>query len=274
MGTLLLLSSLVLYGHHRALGVHLRRLAASMSRVAGGERKHRFEPQGPKEIAALGANFNDMLNSIEQAEKNLDEHRRAQHELQMQLRHSEKLAALGRLAAGTAHELGTPLSVINGKAQRALRDQSISAEYRHTLEAVRDEVRRMEHIIRQLLNFSHSTTLRLSIAAPSRLASSVAAAVEDEANRSKTCVKIEGPENSGPVEVDAVRVEQALINLLRNAVQSTPGGNVRLSWRQKGHRITFLVDDDGPGVDCEIRSKIFEPFFTTKPVGKGTGLGL
>ena len=274
MGLLLTLSALVIYGHHRALGVHLRRLASSMSIVAQGNRGHRFESRGPKEIAWLGTNFNDMLNSIEQAEKQLEEHRRSQHELQMQLRRSEKLAALGRLAAGTAHELGTPLSVINGKAQRALRDQSISTEHRQALEAVRDEVTRMEHIIRQLLNFSHSTTLRHSIAAPARLASSAVAAVDEEAKSNHTEVKIEGRENSGSVEVDAVRVEQALINLLRNAVQSTPGGNVRISWHRDRQYITFRVDDDGPGVDSEIHPKIFEPFFTTKPVGKGTGLGL
>ncbi len=274
IGLLLTLSALVIYGHHRALGVHLRRLASSMSTVARGDRGHRFESRGPKEIAWLGANFNDMLNSIEQAEKQLDEHRRSQYELQMQLRRSEKLAALGRLAAGTAHELGTPLSVINGKAQRALRDRSISTEHRQALEAVRDEVARMEHIIRQLLNFSHSTTLRHSIAAPARLASSAVAAVDEEAKSNHTEVEIEGSAKAGPVEVDAVRVEQALINLLRNAVQSTPGGNVRISWQRDRQYITFRVDDDGPGVGNEIRSKIFEPFFTTKPVGKGTGLGL
>ncbi len=274
IGLLLTLSALVIYGHHQALGVHLRRLASSMSKVARGDRGHRFESRGPKEIAWLGTNFNDMLNSIEQAEKQLDEHRRSQHELQMKLRRSEKLAALGRLAAGTAHELGTPLSVINGKAQRALRDRSITTEQRQTLEAVREEVARMEHIIRQLLNFSHSTTLRYSIAAPARLASSAVAAVDEEAKTNNTEVEIEGSTNTGPVEVDAVRVEQALINLLRNALQSTPGGNVRISWYRDQHYITFRVDDDGPGVDSEIRPKIFEPFFTTKPVGKGTGLGL
>ncbi len=274
VGMLLVLSTLVLYGHHRALGVHLGRLASSMTTVARGQRAHRFEPQGPKEIAWLGENFNEMLNSIERAEKQLDEHRRSQHELQMQLRGSEKLAALGRLAAGTAHELGTPLSVISGNAQRALRDEYITTRHREILEAVRREVGRMEHIIRQLLNFSHSPTLRHSSAAPSRLVSSAATAVNEEVRHSNTTIETIGDDSSGPIRVDAVRIEQALINLLRNAIQSSSGGTVRVSWEQAGRQMTFFVDDDGPGVDDEMKGKIFEPFFTTKRVGEGTGLGL
>ncbi|MCF8142982.1 MAG: HAMP domain-containing protein [Deltaproteobacteria bacterium] len=271
---LLILSGVVLYGHHRALGLQLRRLASIMSRVAQGEREHRFEYGGPKEIVDLGASFNHMLNSIQQAEQELAEHRRTQDKLQKELRQSEKLAALGRFAAGTAHELGSPLSVINGKAQRSLRDQKLIPEHRQTLKTIRKQVFRMEHIIRQLLDFTRSSPIRYSAALPSRLAASAAAAVAEETEANRATLKLSGPKDTTPIMVDPMRVEQALINLLRNAIQCAQRGDIRLSWQQGEEWILFCVEDNGPGVPVDIRSEIFEPFYTTKQVGEGTGLGL
>ena len=271
---LVILSTVVLYGHHRALGMHVGRLTSSMSRVARGERKHRFDSLGPKEIVGLGKTFNHMLDSIEDAARVLMEHRRNQDELEKRLRQTEKLAALGRLAAGTAHELGTPLSVINGKAQRALREKGLPDRHRRTLESIRGEVSRMEYIIRQLLDFSRRSPLRLSKVAPASLVISVVSAIEEEARANGTNIRLTGPENTKPVVMDGMRVHQALVNLLRNAIQCSPASNVRCSWEPVARGVLFCVDDDGPGVPGEIRAKIFEPFYTTKPVGKGTGLGL
>jgi signal transduction histidine kinase len=273
-GLLLLLSAVVLYGHHRALGIHLGRLTSSMSLIARGERGHRFNYRGPREIIELGETFNHMLNSIDDAERTIMDHRRSQDKLEKKLRRTEKLAALGRLAAGTAHELGTPLSVIGGKAQRALRQQGLPDEQRQALAAIREEVGRMEYIIKGLLDFSRYNPLRCSATDPARLAASAVSAADLEAKASGTTIKLSGPENGAPIMLDAMRVQQALINLLRNAIQCTPAGKVRLLWQQIEKGVLFCIDDDGPGVPREIRSKIFEPFYTTKPVGKGTGLGL
>ena len=271
---LLLLSGMALAGHHRALGMHFERLAASMARVAAGDAGHRFRIDGPREVAQLGARFNRMLDSLEKAERNLAENRRIQKKLEAELRHSEKLAALGRLAAGTAHELGAPLSVISGKAQRALRDETMPADGKRALTGIREAVDRMERIVRQLLDYSRRSPLRRVAAGAERLAASAAAAVSEEAKARQVQIQIAGNGNGPPIRVDTVRIEQALTNLLRNAVQSSAGGRVRLSWTRDERTLRFSVDDDGPGVPPEIRSKVFEPFFTTKPVGEGTGLGL
>jgi signal transduction histidine kinase len=271
---LMLLSFVVFYGHHRALGIHLSGLKVSMSTIARGERNHRFSCRGPKEIAEIGENFNRMLDAIDNAEQNIMEHRRKQDNLEKKLYQAEKLAALGRLSAGTAHELGTPLSVISGRAQRALRGKDLPDEYRQSLTAIREEVGRMEYIIKQLLDFSRRNPLRCSAADPAHLAASAVYAVEEEARKNGTSINFAGSENETPIMVDATRVQQALINLLRNAVQCTSAGKVRLTWRQKEHGVLFCVDDDGPGISPENRSRIFEPFYTTKPVGEGTGLGL
>ncbi len=271
---LLILSGVVLYGHHRALGVHLSRLASSMSKVAGGDREHRFDHQGPKEILDLGESFNNMLNSIQEAEHELAEQRKTQDKLEKELRRSEKLAALGRLAAGTAHELGTPLSVISGKAQRALRNPHLPEQERGILEDVRREVSRMEYIIKLLLDFTRRGSGRRTAAAPARLAASAADAVQEEAEANHASIELAGPEAAPSITVDPVRAEQALINLLRNAVQCSTRGRVRVSWGKEGEMLSFHVDDDGPGVPEDARSKVFEPFYTTKQVGEGTGLGL
>ncbi|MFP3869129.1 MAG: ATP-binding protein [Desulfobacteraceae bacterium] len=271
---LVILSAVVLYGHHRALGMHLGRLASSMARIAGGERQHRFNYRGPKEIVELGESFNHMLNSIEEAEEALLKHRQKQETLEKKLRQNEKLAALGRLAAGTAHELGTPLSVVSGKAQRALRQKGLSEVQQQTLVAIRAEVNRMEYIIKQLLDFCRRNPLRCSAADPAFLAASAVAAVEEEARANGIDIRLREPDKAFPIVLDAVRVQQALINLLRNAIQCSSSGKVRCSWESKDQDVLFCVDDDGPGVPKELQAKVFEPFYTTKPVGEGMGLGL
>lgn len=271
---LVILSTIVLYGHHRALGMHLGRLTDSMKKIASGERRHRFSSNGPREIVELGETFNYMLDSIEDAEEALKEQRRSKARLEKQLRQAEKLASLGRMAAGTAHELGAPLSVINGRAQRTLRNEDLPDDQRQALTAIREEVDRMEHIIKQLLDFSRSTPLRRTFADPARVVETVVSAIKEEAAAAKTTIQIKGVETSALISMDPLRIQQALINLLRNAVQSRLGGNVRLSWKCDRSGIVFDVDDDGPGVPVEIRSTIIEPFYTTKSAGEGTGLGL
>ncbi|TWI77504.1 signal transduction histidine kinase [Desulfobotulus alkaliphilus] len=275
LGALLItLSALVLLGHHRALGKHLKRLTESMSVIASGERSHRFRETGPREMVSLGISFNHMLNSIEEAEETLRRQQKKQELLERELRHSEKLAALGRLAAGTAHELGSPLSVISGKAQRALRENNLGENQKRAFEDIRKQVVRMDLIIRQLLDFSRRNPLRCSAAVPAQLMASVIAAVSEEAGFHTKKIRIRGPEEKKAFFMDTMRVQQALINLLRNAIQCAYAGEIEFCWQYEKKGIRFSVCDKGPGIAPEIRSEIFEPFFTTKPAGEGTGLGL
>jgi signal transduction histidine kinase len=106
------------------------------------------------------------------------------------------------------------------------------------------------------------------------LAASAVSTVEEEANENGTNISFTGDANTVSIMLDIMRVQQALINLLRNAIQCASGGDVCLVWRQDDQGVLFCVEDNGPGVAPQNRSKILEPFFTTKPVGEGTGLGL
>ncbi len=271
---MLLMSGLVFYGHHRAMGRYFSSLITSMSRVAEGERSHRFTPHGPTEIVSIGLQFNHMLDRIEAAQKELRQRRDRQEQLKTQLRQAEKLAAIGQLAAGVAHELGTPLGVVSGKAQRALRNKNLDQDVSGALKDIRGEVRRMEHIIRQLLDFSRHNTLRKKPASLGRLAHASLSAVAQEAFEHDVQLEMQETERDTMVHVDSVHIVQALVNLLRNAIQSAPAGKVILSWGLEPGQAWMQVDDNGPGIPEEIRNKLFEPFFTTKEVGAGTGLGL
>ncbi len=274
---LVVIGGLVLIGHHGAIGRYLDGLVASMSKVETGMREHRAASHGPREVNRLATGLNTMLDSIARAEAEVRDRRSAQSRLESELREAEKMAAIGRLAAGVAHELGSPLSVVDGKAQRLLRKEWLDEETQAELNGVRGEVRRMEGIIRQLLEFGKGegrTPRRLHAA---DIASSALAAVGEEARAGAVDVELRGPRPGPAVMADPARLEGALVNLLRNAVQASPGGRVVLSWRLGGvdeEKVLFEVVDDGPGLPPEVRGRVFEPFFTTKPTGQGTGLGL
>jgi signal transduction histidine kinase len=264
---------LVLYGHHGAIGSHLIGIGLSMREVSAGNRAHRSPVRGPAEIAHLAGSLNAMLDSMQEAERKVERHQAAEIELLRRLQRSEKLAAIGQLAAGVAHELGTPLSLIYGKSQRLLRTDP-PVPVRESLVQINAQVSRMERIIRQLLDFGrgHSTQSR-RVRADLLLRSAIAIPSGGESSISEK-IELTGPRPAPEVDVDPFRFEQALENLLRNAVQAGTDGRIRASWSGDDREVTFTIEDDGEGISPDIRNRVFEPFFTTKKPGEGTGLGL
>lgn len=269
-----LITLMVLWGHRRAIGRHVDRLIGSMARIEGGELAHRAPLDGPREIRSLSQALNTMLDSMARAEREIARRRDAQLELEEQLRHAEKLAAIGRLASGVAHELGTPLSVLDGKAQRALRRAEPDGPEARALQQIRGEVARMEHIVRQLLEFGRGQNRQYRRTRMGDLASAAASALEQPFRDDGAQLELRPCDPDPELFVDPIRLEQVLVNLLRNALQAG-AGRIRISWRADADGLLELsVDDDGPGVPDDIRKRLFEPFFTTKAVGDGTGLGL
>ncbi|MEF8822888.1 MAG: ATP-binding protein [Desulfohalobiaceae bacterium] len=269
-----IMAGLVLFGFHRSVGRYLSGISQTMSRVRSGEHSHRASTQGPREIASLSRALNSMLDSMSHAEKEIAQRRDAQQDLEQKLRQSEKMAAIGQLASGVAHELGTPLSVIDGKAQRCLRSQDLSDVQRDGLQDIRYEVQRMERIVRQLLDFGRTSRQHRRWVPVAHVASSAYSLVQQEIP-SDVPVTLDGPEPGPSIYVDPMRIEQVLTNLLRNALQADGVSKVVLSWSlQDEEWIVMRVEDDGSGIPEDIRTKLFEPFFTTKKTGQGTGLGL
>jgi len=276
-----LVTFLVLRGHHRAVGGPLGRLQASIARVRTGDRSHRADLEGPRELAEVAGDFNEMLEAMAHAEDEIQSRRAVQAELRRELAETEKLAALGELAGGVAHELGSPLSVIDGTAQRMLRNGELPVVVRDPLDGIRGEVGRMEAIIRQLLEFGRRDTGRTRHVGVDEVVRGALASASEEARRGDVRLESEGPARGSGcpvVEADPRRLEEAVANLVRNACQAAaeggPEGRVRVSWSTREGEAIIVVEDDGPGIPDEITTRVFEPFFTTKATGQGTGLGL
>ncbi len=264
---------LVIYlGYHYAVGRHMRNMRQSMGRVAAGEARHRISVRGPWEIRYLGSGINAMLDDMAASAQEISLRREQQHQLERQLHQSEKLAAIGRLAAGVAHELGTPLSVADGKAQRGLR--SAEGSSRDTLLEIRQQLRRMTQTVRQLMDFSRTNALQNRSIKVLETVHLCLSQLEPERQTRKVAVQLVQDPGDITLRGDPLRLEQAVSNLILNALQAARG-QVRISWQRDACKHLLLcVDDDGEGIPADKHDKIFEPFFTTKAVGEGTGLGL
>lgn len=271
--TAFVLTLVVLFGHYRAIGRYLRSMDMSMARIGAGESRLRVPEEGPAELITLSRAVNNMLDRIANSQAQIEHQRKRELDLRLRLEQSEKLAAIGRLASGVAHELGTPLSTIDGKAQRLLRHKDLDESIRSAIDQMRHEVRRMEHIIHQLMDYGRRNPLQRRTARSDVIAQSVYEQLRSSQDEVTVNVALKGDRPGPAVPVDVMRLEQALGNLLRNAVQAAEN-RVLLHWYQEEHQLVFSVEDDGPGISSEQHKQLFEPFYTTKPVGEGTGLGL
>lgn len=271
----LCLIAVVTWGYYRAIGRHLSSFVHSMARIGEGDRELRVSVKGPKELVTLGTGINRMLDGIMRSQTALAQHQAEQRKLEVRLAESEKMAAIGRLAAGVAHELGSPLSVVDGKAQRLLRRSDRLRAETKALQDIRSAVGRMEDIVRKLMDLDRNSGERRRWCRVERLAWAALARLQPEFDAEQVTMDIRDEQaTSQTVMVNAHRIEQALANVLRNALQATPGGHVRFAWDVNETEVVFRIEDDGPGIADGIQSRLFEPFFTTKPVGQGTGLGL
>lgn len=272
-GVLGIMLLILFFGHRRAVGRHVEGLMASMARIENGERDHRADVRGPRELAALAAGLNRMLDGLARMERELADQRREQVRMAERMRDQEKYAALGRFSSGVAHELGAPLSVIDGDARRL--DGEVDPEDRgRRLARIRKQVDRTRRLLNQLMNFvraDHRTGEPVRVREIMRQA---AAGVQPEADAREVDFNVVLPDGDPVVRGHAIRLEHALVNLLRNALQATPGGVVKLSTAVREDYLALIVDDDGPGVPEDQRRRIFEPFHTTREMGEGTGLGL
>ncbi|WP_422924113.1 two-component system sensor histidine kinase NtrB [Singulisphaera sp. PoT] len=192
--------------------------------------------------------------------------------LRTELRRSERLAALGKLLAGVAHEVRNPLAGIRGITQLWRRGLGMGEEgFDHLI----DEVDRLEGIVSRLLQFSRADAQDLALGDLNTVAAEAARLAEDRAREQGIRVELDLDLNLPPVELAAPALVQVFRNLTTNAIQvMAPGGVLRLSTRfdQARSTVSASVADEGPGLSAEVLSHLFEPFFTTK--AEGTGLGL
>jgi two-component system, NtrC family, sensor kinase len=199
-----------------------------------------------------------------------------ERELRVRLMESDRLAAVGELVAGVAHEVNNPLSSISAFAQLLLRDGELSPHQRESIEVIRAETMRASQVVKDLLAFARRSEVQ---SAPLDLNGVVGRTVRMRQYQfSEASVRVESDLAADLPSVmgDARQLQQVCLNLLTNAVQAmSPGGGVlHVRTYQANDRVRLEVKDTGPGIAVDARAHIFEPFFTTKKEGEGTGLGL
>ena len=199
-----------------------------------------------------------------------------ERELRVRLMESDRLAAVGELVAGVAHEVNNPLSSISAFAQLLLRDGELSSHQRESIEVIRAETMRASQVVKDLLAFARRSEVQ---SAPLDLNGVVGRTVRMRQYQfSEASVRVESELAADLPSVmgDARQLQQVCLNLLTNAVQAmSPGGGLlQVRTYQSNDRVRLEVKDTGPGIAVDARAHIFEPFFTTKKEGEGTGLGL
>jgi signal transduction histidine kinase len=186
---------------------------------------------------------------------------------------SERLAAAGVLAAGLAHEVRSPLNAIGLAAQRLERAGSEQPDCREFAGRIRQEVRRLEGVLQEFLEFARPVSEKRERVELARLASEVVELLRPEAEGRN--VRLELDPGTAEVRADPEAVRRAMINLLKNAVQASPeGGDVRIAVDRDGARGRFRVLDRGPGIEPGAEERLFDAFFTTRTSGSGLGLSL
>lgn len=257
-------------------------LTLSSRLIADGNLEQRVPQAGPLEIHELGSAFNSMVTSLQQS---ISEQQQQYQQLQQahddlsvtrqHLAHSERIASVGNLTSGLAHELGNPLSAVIGYLELLKRgvDDTTNSDF---IQRALAETARMDQLIKDLLDF----------AAPDIECETNYCDVSDVLQQSCDMLQMQGalknrqlhfewPQQLPQVTISALKLQQVLVNLILNARDATKENDrITLACQQTESAVSIIVEDTGHGIDAELLPTLFDPFFTTKDQGKGRGLGL
>ncbi|NUO53758.1 MAG: HAMP domain-containing histidine kinase [Polyangiaceae bacterium] len=263
------------------VGQPVRRLVDLTRRIGGGDFSSRLDLRQRDEIGELAGALDSMSGKLEKAHNDLAKESAEKLAAVETLRHSERLATVGKLASGVAHELGTPLQLVSSHARLVVEEPTVSSEVKESAEIIREQADRMTAIVRQLLDFARRRPSSREAVDLADAAQRAARMFVGPADRTSIGVRVTKPAETVEVEADPEQLLQVLSNLVTNAVQAMPkGGQLEIEVGGgsrpgvPGDWARLSVRDEGVGMPPEVRRHAFEPFFTTKDVGKGTGLGL
>ena len=223
------------------------------------------------ELGELAATFNQMAQQLAERTRDLEAERARER-----LRHAERLATVGTLASGIAHQINNPLNNILLTAEHALgEDGPAAARHRRAaLEACAEEAKRCERIVRGLVAFARGEPGEKWTEDANRLLARARDLTAACAAQHRATVELELSEAAVPIRANPIALEQALVNIIQNAIESRPEARVQLRTERRGETVRITVRDDGRGMDREAIRHLFDPFFTTRAAEGGTGLGL
>ncbi|MGE0872938.1 MAG: sensor histidine kinase [Kofleriaceae bacterium] len=268
----------------------ITKLLRGIDDVAKGDLSHVILSERDDEIGTIATRFNEMTYSLRESRAETERQNEAKLALEQRLGQTEKLATIGQLAAEIAHEVGTPLNVIAGRARSIQKKSKDPDAVEKNASIVAEQTARITRIIQRLLDFT-----RRKVGATDRsdvnlntLSVTTLELLSGQFSSAKIKTRLQRTEGLPRVAGDGDRLQQVLINLLLNAVQAMPdGGSLSVETGvvrrtrpglEESHSeqefVTLSVADTGVGVPPEIKDKIFDPFYTTKDGQGGTGLGL
>jgi signal transduction histidine kinase len=257
----------------------LDRLAEGIQRLGRGESGVALAVDRGDELGQVAQQFNEMTQRLRDAHERLLAETERAFALEQQARQTGALAVAGKLAVALAHEVGTPLNIISGRAEYLLSRLPEDDPARKDLIGIVDQIDRISGIIASLLDTLRPQKPMLGAVRLSDVFDRLVPLVAHAARRRDVALDVEARADLPALCADANQLQQVLINLLVNAIEaSPPAGRVDVTateeTREGREGIAIHVSDSGPGVAPELRAAVFQPFFTTKPRGQGTGLGL
>jgi two-component system, NtrC family, sensor kinase len=266
----------------------LEEIAAASNRIAAGDLNHSVHVSSHDEIGILSGSFNKMVASIKTMKLELEEWGRTLEEkvkarteelvaVQTKMAQSEKLASIGRLSAGVAHEINNPLGGILAFSMLALEECDDKHPLRKNLEIIVKQTLRCRETVKGLLDFARQSTAAAALTDVNSIVDKTFSLLENQAifHNIRTVRKFEP--DLPPVLIDAGQLQQIVINIVINAVDAMKESGVLTVTTEsvvQSQEVLIRISDTGKGIPEDVLPFIFEPFFTTKKVGEGTGLGL
>jgi two-component system NtrC family sensor kinase len=225
-----------------------------------------------------------LVNRISQSDKDKESAVKKEQMMSQQVIETGKLASVGELAAGIAHEINNPVAIMIEEAgwiEDLLAEEDLTGseneeELYRALSQIRTQGRRCKEITHKLLSFARKTDSRVVEISVADLLTEIAYLSSQRAKYSNVEIKTSFEENLPPIPASETEMQQVFLNLVNNALDAMEktGGIITLDAKRSDNDVLITVSDNGPGIAEANLSRVFDPFYTTKPVGKGTGLGL
>jgi signal transduction histidine kinase len=236
--------------------------------------------QGGDEVRLLTEEFRRLGRQLTQVRTDLTEKHRRELELERRLERADRLATIGTLASGLAHEIGNPLGVIRGRAEYLINSRPPSAKINDGLRIILGQIDRISRVVRMLLDYAREHESPRVICDLRSITEHALNLIEPEAARRNVEIVKQLGDEPCLIRCDSDQIQQVVINLAINALDAMAetGGTLRIFADIRvgaaGRYACLLFEDTGGGIPSEFRDRIFDPFFTTKEPGKGTGMGL
>ena len=282
------LSGIIIWiGGVKMVGRPLMLLTEKVQRIGQGDFTGPVQLRTKDELASLGDAINEMCTQLAAQRGTILQETKSKLEAIEHLRHSDRLTSVGQMAAGLAHEIGTPLNVILGRAELIGSGKMTSEQLHKNAETIKQESQRISKIVRSLLDFSRPSKPHRQYIDLKQLIQKTCDTLQPLAARECTQILLHLPNDKPNLSLDPIQIEQVLTNLIINGIQSTEDEgtiDISLGTETKTAQIdddsnsrlyhVITLKDNGMGMDADQIERIFDPFFTTKTVGEGTGLGL